>query len=76
MDIFFRTQKSIIKMNDILEVNGKYLTVASLDRKMQCVLGQYKTEKRAQEILEKIDYVIDTRIKEDTPTLIIAIPEE
>lgn len=76
MDIYFRTEKSIIRMNDILEVNSRYLTTASLDRKKQCVLGQYKSEKRAQEILEKIDYVIDTRIKEDSPTLIIAIPKE
>lgn len=76
MDIYFRTENSIIKMNDILEVNGKYLTIASLDRTKQCVLCQYKSQERAKEVLEQIDYVIDTKVKEDTRVLIIAIPKE
>lgn len=76
MDIYFRTDKSIVRMNDVLEVNGKYLVMATLDRTRQCVLGEYHSQERAQEILEKIDYVIDTRIKEESPTLIIAIPKE
>lgn len=76
MDIYFKTEKSIIKMKDILEARGKYLVNASLDRKEQCVLGEFESEENAQNILEKIDYVIDAKIKENAPALIIAIPKK
>ena len=58
MEIFLRTEKSIIKMNDILEVNGKYLVMSTLDRTRQCVLGQYKEEGRTKQVLDSIDSVI------------------
>lgn len=76
MDIYFRTEKSIIRMNDILEARGKYLVNASLDRKEQCVLGEFESEEIAKKILEKIDYIIDAKIKENTPALIVAIPKK
>lgn len=76
MIIYFKTEKSIIKMNDVLEVNGKYLVMATLDRTRQCVLGEYHSQERAQEILNSIEGMIWTKRKQEEQVLIIAIPKE
>ena len=76
MEIYFKTEKSIIKMNDVLEVNGKYLVMATLDRTRQCALGEYHSQERAQEILNSIECMIWTKRKQEEQVLIIAIPKE
>lgn len=76
MDIYFRTDKSIVKMNDILEVTGNFLVVASLDRTKQCVLMKYSSAERAQEVLNNIDIVISGMKAEMRKTIIIEVPKE
>lgn len=62
-------------MNDILEANGKFLVMSSLDRKSQAVIEQYSTEKRTKEVLDLIDSILTTKSKSEEKILIIAIPE-
>ena len=63
-------------MNDVLEVNGKYLVMATLDRTRQCVLSQYDSESRAKDVLDSIDSIITRKMKEDLKILIIEVPKE
>lgn len=76
MDIYFRTDKTIVKMNDILEVTGNFLVVSSLDRTKQCVLMKYSSVERAQEVLNNIDIVISGMKVEMRKTIIIEVPKE
>ena len=62
-------------MNDILEANGKFLVMSSLDRKSQAVIELYSTEKRTKEVLDLIDSILTTKSKSEEKILIIAIPE-
>ena len=75
MEIYFRTEKSIIKMNDVLELNGKYLVMATLDRTRQCVLAQYATEERTKEVLDLIDSILTRKRESEEKILIIEIPK-
>lgn len=76
MEIYFRTAKSIVKMNNVLEVNGKYLVMATLDRTRQCVLAEYKTEQRTKEVLDMIDSILTRKCKSEEKILIIEVPKE
>ena len=56
MDMFFKTKKSIIKMKDKIEIEGKdnsYLTTSSLNGEEKCVLAHYSCKEQALEILDK-----------------------
>ena len=44
MVIYFKTEKSIIKMNDVLEVNGIYLVIQS-DLPGSKIRGAFKVNK-------------------------------
>ena len=76
MEIYLRTEKSIIKMNDVLEINGKYLVMATLDRTKQCVLAQYQSEDRTRQVLDSIDSILTRKCKDEEKILIIEIPKE
>lgn len=74
MDIFFRTKKSLVKMKDKVEVEGKnYLTTSSLDGKEKCVLSQYDSNEKALAILNQIDQILDKAIKEKTQAISVNI---
>ena len=79
MVMFFRTEKSLIRMKDKINVEGKdnsYLTTSSLNGQEKCVLAHYKSEKKAIEILNRIDNLLDRAIKDNLNTISINIPEE
>jgi hypothetical protein len=74
MDIFFRTDKSLIKMKDKIEVEGKnYLTTSSLNGQEKIILGQYETYEKAISILNKIDDILDKAIEKDANSVSINI---
>lgn len=76
MDIYFRTQKTIVKMNDILESQGKFLVMSSLDRKAQAVLEIYSSDERAKQVLDMIDSILTRKSKNEEKILIIEVPKE
>ena len=76
MDIYFRTDKSIVKMNDILEAQGKFLVMSSLDRKAQAVLEIYRNEQRTKDVLDMIDSILTRKGKSEEKILIIEVPKE
>lgn len=76
MEIFFRTEKTIVKMNDILEAQGKFLVMSSLDRKAQAVLEIYSSDERAKQVLDMIDSILTRKCKGEEKILIIEVPKE
>lgn len=79
MDIFFRTKKKIVKMNDKLEVEGKendYLTTSSLNGESKDILGHYNSEARAMEILDRIEGILDKVIASDKEAAFINIESD
>lgn len=77
MDIFFRTDKSLIKMKDKVEVEGKnYLTTSSLNGQEKVVLGKYETINRALSILDNIDNLLDKAIENNHSSISINIPQK
>lgn len=77
MDIFFRTEKALVKMKDKVEVErGGYLTTSSLNGQEKYPIVHYDNEKRAIEILDKIDNILDKAIQENANTISIAIPSD
>ena len=76
MEIYFRTKKTIVKMNDILEAEGKFLVMSSLDRKSRAVLETYSSEERAKQILDMIDSILTRKCKSEEKILIIEVPKE
>ena len=76
MEIFFRTKNTIVKMNDILEAQGKFLVMSSLDRKAQAVLEMYSSDERAKQVLDMIDSILTRKCKGEEKILIIEIPKE
>ena len=52
MDIFFRTNKSLVKMKDKINIErGGYLTTSSLGGQEKYPLARYENEEKAMEIL-------------------------
>ena len=76
MEIFFRTDKSIVKMNDILEARGEFLVMSSLDRKAQAVLEIYSSDERTKQVLDMIDSILTRKCKGEEKILIIEVPKE
>lgn len=77
MDIFFRTDKSLIKMKDKVEVEGKnYLTTSSLNGQEKVVLGKYETINRTLSILDNIDKLLDKAIENNHSSISINIPQK
>ncbi len=77
MDIFFRTNTSLVKMKDKLDVErGGYLTTSSLGGQEKYPLARYENEQKAMEILDRIDNILDKAIKENKTTLSINLPAE
>lgn len=80
MDIFFRTKKGIIRMRDKIEVenrsNKSYITTSSLNGQEKVVLGEYETQEKALEALDKIDELIDKMIKSDKNVISIEMSKE
>ena len=79
MDMFFKTKKSIIKMKDKIEIEGKdnsYLTTSSLNGEEKCVLAHYSCKEQAREILDKIDKILDKAIANNSNAISIEIPSK
>ena len=79
MDMFFKTKKSLVRMKDKVEIEGrdsKYLTTSSLNGQEKCILAEYKSEQRALEILDKIDTLLDRAIKDNVNNISINIPTD
>lgn len=79
--MFFRTKKSLVRMRDKIEIEGRkgneqYLTTSNLNGEDKCILGRYEREQRALEILDRIDKILDEAIKENRNTVSINIPSE
>lgn len=77
MDIFFRTKNQLVKMKDKLGVERDgYLTTSSLGGQEKYPLIKYENEKKAMEILDRIDEIIDKAIKENANTISIDISSD
>lgn len=80
MDIYFRIKKGIIRMRDKIEVESigrkSYITTSSLNGQEKVALGEYKTEDKAIEILNKIEELIDKAIISNKEAVFINSSEE
>lgn len=65
MDIFFRTEKGIIRMGEKLQAERGYLTTSGLDGKDKYALINYGNDEKVLEILNKIDEILDKALKEN-----------
>lgn len=76
MDIFFRKEKELIKMQDNIKVGGtdnKYLVTSTLTGKER-VLAKFETEKEVINILDKIDMILDKAINDNKKAVSIRMP--
>lgn len=73
MEIYFKTDKSIIKMKDRIDIEGKYITTSSIDQKEKAILEKYTSEKEAKEIFDNIIEIIDRCFKKDFKNILIDI---
>lgn len=73
MDIYFKTDKSIIKMKDRIDIEGKYITTSSIDQKEKAILEKYTSEKEAKEIFDNIIEIIDRCFNKDFKNILIDI---
>lgn len=77
MDVYFRTEKSLIKMNDRLDVDCKgRLYTSDLDLKKVSPIAKYTNIDRALEILNRIDELLDKAITENKAAISVRIPSE
>ena len=77
MDIFFRTNNSLVKMKDKINIErGGYLTTSSLGGQEKYPLARYENEEKAMEILNKIDNILDKAISKNANSVSINLPED
>lgn len=77
MDIFFRTNKSLVKMKDKINIErGGYLTTSSLGGQEKYPLARYENEEKAIEILNRIDSILDKAISKNANSVSINLPED
>lgn len=73
MEILFKTENSIIKFKDRLDIERKYITTSTINGEEKTTIAKYKDEEEAKEIFEKIFTSIDKGITNGVKTLCIII---
>ena len=73
MEIYFKTDKSIIKMKERIDLEGEYLTTSSIDQKEKAILKKYENEEISKESFRRLISIIDSEIRKDAKNLFIEI---
>lgn len=84
MDIWIRTQSKVSLINCTRKniglygksINGELNYVVAADKDKIEVLGEYKDEERANEVLDQIENVMDDMILHNIPATVIQMPKE
>lgn len=73
MEVYFKTDKSIIKMKERIDLEGEYLTTSSIDQKEKAILKKYENEEISKEAFRRLISIIDSEIRKDAKNLFIEI---
>lgn len=73
MEVYFKTNKSIIKMKERIDLEGEYLTTSSIDQKEKAILKKYENEEISKEAFRRLISIIDSEIRKDAKNLFIEI---
>lgn len=73
MEVYFKTNKSIIKMKERIDLEGEYLTTSSIDQKEKAILKKYENEEISKESFRRLISIIDSEIRKDAKNLFIEI---